>query len=38
MKITAVIFAILSIIALIIEILFFFGEFEESGMRKFMVG
>ena len=38
MKIAAVIFAILSIIALTIEILFFFGEFEESGLRNFMVG
>lgn len=38
MKITAVVFAILSIIALTIEVFFFFGEFEQTGLRNFMVG
>jgi hypothetical protein len=38
MKITAIIFGLLSIIALSIEILFFFGEFEQTGLRNFMVG
>jgi|APCry1669189472_1035225.scaffolds.fasta_scaffold53323_1 hypothetical protein len=38
MKITAVIFALLSIIALTIEAFFFFGEFEQTGLRNFMVG
>jgi hypothetical protein len=38
MKVIAVIFGLLSIIALSIEILFFFGEFEQTGLRNFMIG
>jgi hypothetical protein len=38
MKITAIIFCLFSIITLLIVIIFFLGEFEKIGLKKFIIG